>query len=209
MGLPSANSHLGLKEAVAAAHSIRLAAAPPGTSQPSTAQENGTLRQRTNSRRSTWSGDGSVAGVSEDGAPGAIDLQRPLSETDVEELLRVSLLYVFWPVTDGRTICFDPADQNKAPLCCYQLKISGISMAMSWFLSLTSSQQRYFALLLWQDSPFLDLNSPMTAWEWLKIAIMAPWILLRVLLTLLLIPFVWAVVRALTFNATINKPLPR
>lgn len=48
------------------------------------------------------------------------------------------------------------------------------------------------------DSPFLDLSSPMTAYEWFKVVIMLPWIVFKTLLSIAGLILVWAVTRVRT-----------
>lgn len=46
-----------------------------------------------------------------------------------------------------------------------------------------------------QDSPFLDLSSPMTAYEWLKAVVMLPWVAIKLFLSVTGLIMVWAVTR--------------
>lgn len=45
------------------------------------------------------------------------------------------------------------------------------------------------------DSPFLDLTSPMTAYEWFKAVLLLPWAALKFLLSVSGLALVWLVVR--------------
>ncbi|KAK9828960.1 hypothetical protein WJX72_003052 [[Myrmecia] bisecta] len=58
-----------------------------------------------------------------------------------------------------------------------------------------------------KDSPFLDLSSPLTAYEWFKLVIGFPVFILKLLLAAVGLPFVWLVVRLLTVNTPLNQPL--
>lgn len=49
-----------------------------------------------------------------------------------------------------------------------------------------------------KDSPFLDLSSPMTAYEWFKVVIMLPWVVFKTLLSIAGLILVWAVTRVRT-----------
>ena len=64
-------------------------------------------------------------------------------------------------------------------------------------------------LLADSESPFLDLKSPMTAYEWLKMAVMLPVNLVRALLIAIILPPVWLYLLLLTHNQPLNHPLPR
>ncbi len=46
-----------------------------------------------------------------------------------------------------------------------------------------------------QDSPFLDLDSPMTAYEWFKTVLLAPWAAFKFVVSLLGLILVWAITR--------------
>lgn len=60
-----------------------------------------------------------------------------------------------------------------------------------------------------KDSPFIDTNSPMTNYEWLKVLILLPWSILRVIIGLPCVLLVWAVVALLVWGNPINTPLPK
>lgn len=46
-----------------------------------------------------------------------------------------------------------------------------------------------------QDSPFLDLSSAMTPYEWFKAVLLAPWALFRFIISVAGLVLVWAVTR--------------
>jgi hypothetical protein len=46
-----------------------------------------------------------------------------------------------------------------------------------------------------QESPFLDLSSPMTGYEWFKAVLLAPWAAFKFLLSVAGLVLVWAVTR--------------
>ena len=58
-------------------------------------------------------------------------------------------------------------------------------------------------------SPFLGLDTPMTAYEWFKLCISPPVILLRSILVIIILPPVWIYLLLLTYNLPLNSPLPR
>ncbi|KAK9821452.1 hypothetical protein WJX81_001153 [Elliptochloris bilobata] len=60
---------------------------------------------------------------------------------------------------------------------------------------------------LTRDSPFLDLDSPMTAYEWFKAVAMVPMLLLRAVLVSLIVPLVWLTLCLLTAGIPLNVPL--
>mmetsp|Transcript_6129 Transcript_6129/g.17582 ORF Transcript_6129/g.17582 Transcript_6129/m.17582 type:complete len:410 (+) Transcript_6129:361-1590(+) len=57
-----------------------------------------------------------------------------------------------------------------------------------------------------QDSPFLDLSSPMTAYEWLKAVVMLPWVAIKLFLSVTGLIMVWAVTRVLVIGVKPNEP---
>lgn len=57
-----------------------------------------------------------------------------------------------------------------------------------------------------KDSPFLDLSSPMTAYEWAKVVLMLPWVIFKVILSVLGLIMVWALTRVLVIGAEPNDP---
>ena len=59
------------------------------------------------------------------------------------------------------------------------------------------------------DAPFLSLDTPMNAYEWLKICLCLPNILWRTLLTAIILPLVWLYMAILTVKLPLNQPLPR
>ena len=64
-------------------------------------------------------------------------------------------------------------------------------------------------LLADPESPFLALDTPMTGYEWLKLCISPPVILIRSILVILILPPVWLYLLLLTYHLPLNKPLPR
>lgn len=60
-----------------------------------------------------------------------------------------------------------------------------------------------------KDSPFIDVHSPMTAYEWFKVLILMPWSVFRIAVGLPCTLLVWAVVALLVWGNPINTPLPR
>lgn len=56
------------------------------------------------------------------------------------------------------------------------------------------------------DSPFLDLGSPMTAYEWFKAVLLLPWAAFKFLLSVSGLALVWLVVRILVIGAKPNEP---
>lgn len=59
-----------------------------------------------------------------------------------------------------------------------------------------------------KDSPFLDLGSPMDWWDVLQMVLMAPVVLLKLLLTLILHVPVFLVMEVLVFGNRLSEPLP-
>ncbi|CAL5228764.1 g11952 [Coccomyxa viridis] len=57
------------------------------------------------------------------------------------------------------------------------------------------------------NSPFLDLSSPMTPYEWFKFFVMIPMFLVRCCITVVCMPFVWCVVVVLTWGVKANQPM--
>lgn len=64
-------------------------------------------------------------------------------------------------------------------------------------------------LLADPDNPFLATDTPMTAYEWLKLGLMLPVILVRAALVAILLPPVWLYLALLTIRLPLNQPLPR
>ena len=65
---------------------------------------------------------------------------------------------------------------------------------------------------LYQDirsSPYLDLDSPMTAYEWLKFGLTTPLLLIRICLVATLLPIVILVTHLVVAGQAFNEPLPR
>ena len=65
--------------------------------------------------------------------------------------------------------------------------------------------QRQYDLI--RESPFLDLDSPMTAYEWLKFVLYLPIFLIRLILIALLMPPCWLFSRLITIGMQPNQPL--
>lgn len=59
-----------------------------------------------------------------------------------------------------------------------------------------------------RESPFLDLDSPMTAYEWFKLVVFLPALLIRCLLIAILMPPCWLFARLIILGARPNEPLP-
>ncbi|KAK9802006.1 hypothetical protein WJX73_009794 [Symbiochloris irregularis] len=59
-----------------------------------------------------------------------------------------------------------------------------------------------------RESPFLDLDSPMTAYEWFKLVLFMPYLLIRICLIILLMPPCWLFGWVITRGAQPNQPLP-
>lgn len=57
-----------------------------------------------------------------------------------------------------------------------------------------------------RDSPFLDLSSPMTAYEWAKVVLMLPWVIFKVILSVSGLILVWAFTRVRLYTSQI-RPL--
>lgn len=55
-----------------------------------------------------------------------------------------------------------------------------------------------------KDSPFLDLTSPMTLYEWSKVVLMLPWVAFKVVISVLGLIMVWAVTRVLVIGVEPN-----
>lgn len=51
-----------------------------------------------------------------------------------------------------------------------------------------------------KDSPFLDLDSPMTPYEWLKALLLLPWVITKLVVSILGLAMVWSWIRV--------RPLP-
>ena len=67
-----------------------------------------------------------------------------------------------------------------------------------WPLSVPAVRLNQFDLSLPQllkDTAFLDLNSPMTPYEWFKVVFLFPWAALKLVVTLLCLVIVWGWVR--------------
>ena len=60
-----------------------------------------------------------------------------------------------------------------------------------------------------KDSPFIDVHSPMTAYEWFKVLALMPWSIFRIAVGLPCTLLVWGVVALLVWGNPINTPLPR
>jgi len=59
----------------------------------------------------------------------------------------------------------------------------------------TRLRSPYTLLQLIKDSAFLDLSSPMTAYEWFKVIFLFPWAFFKLLVVLLGLVIVWGWVR--------------
>jgi hypothetical protein len=64
-------------------------------------------------------------------------------------------------------------------------------------------------IILDPDTPFLQIDTPMTSYEWFKIYVSFPVIFLRTIHTLSILPFVWLWLAVLTVKLPPNQPLPR
>ena len=62
-------------------------------------------------------------------------------------------------------------------------------------LSPTELRPLHAPLQLIKDSAFLDLSSPMTAYEWFKVVFLFPWAFFKLLVVLLGLVIVWGWVR--------------
>ena len=60
-----------------------------------------------------------------------------------------------------------------------------------------------------KDSPFIDTQSHMTAYEWFKAITLLPWTLFRILVATPCTLLCWLVVALLVWGVPINTPLPR
>ena len=60
-----------------------------------------------------------------------------------------------------------------------------------------------------RGSPYLDLDSPMTAYEWLKFGLTTPLLLIRICLVATLLPIVMLFTRLVLAGQAFNEPLPR
>lgn len=60
-----------------------------------------------------------------------------------------------------------------------------------------------------KDSPFIDTQSPMTAFEVLKIITLLPWTLFRIMVATPCALLVWLSVALLVWGHPINTPLPK
>lgn len=61
---------------------------------------------------------------------------------------------------------------------------------------------------LLQDSPFIDTQSAMTAYEWFKFVTLIPWLLFRIVVAIPLLILVWGSVSLLVAGIPVNTPLP-
>lgn len=59
------------------------------------------------------------------------------------------------------------------------------------------------------DSPWLDLEHPMTEYEWAKAVAMIPMILIRLLITIVVLPLVWLYSLAVLADWPLDQPLPK
>ncbi len=60
-----------------------------------------------------------------------------------------------------------------------------------------------------KDSPFIDTQSPMTAFEVIKIITLLPWTFFRIIVATPCTLLVWLSVALLVWGHPINKPLPK
>lgn len=95
----------------------------------------------------------------------------------------------------------DQQQSAAAPDAQYLTKPDGRQFAFPPGLS---PEQRALA----QESPFLDLDSPMTAYEWFKIILYIPVLLVRLLLICTLMPPCWLFSRLITTSMQPNEPFP-
>ena len=58
-------------------------------------------------------------------------------------------------------------------------------------------------------SPFLDLDSPMTAYEWTKFVLTTPFLLIRICLVATIVPVVLLVTHLFVAGQAYNEPLPQ
>lgn len=58
-----------------------------------------------------------------------------------------------------------------------------------------------------ENSPFLDTTSPITAYEMFKMCILLPWTLIRFVLLIIIMPFVWATTHVLMLGWDRSQPM--
>ena len=59
------------------------------------------------------------------------------------------------------------------------------------------------------QSPFIDTDSCMTAYEWVKFAVMLPWLLFRIVVATPLLIIAWSSTALLVAGVPVNTPLPK
>lgn len=62
---------------------------------------------------------------------------------------------------------------------------------------------------LLHESPFIDTDSAMTAYEWIKFTAMLPWLLFRIVVAIPLLIVAWSSTALLVAGVQVNAPLPR
>ena len=58
-----------------------------------------------------------------------------------------------------------------------------------------------------ESSPYLDTSYPMTAYEWFKLVLLLPWVIIKLPIALIGFILVWSITKLIILGSPINEPL--